>query len=52
MIYPFLPFSPETMNIKKVETFVANLHDKEEYIIHIKKFKTSIKLWISLEKSA
>ena len=33
------------MKIEKVE--VANLHDKNEYVIHIR--KTSIKLWISFE---
>ena len=40
------------MKIKKVEKLIANLHDKTEYVIHIKKFKTSIKPWISSEKSS
>ena len=31
-----LPFSPERMKIKKVEKFVANLHNKTEYVIHIR----------------
>ena len=31
-----LPFLPERMKIKKVEKLVANLHDKTEYIIHIR----------------
>ena len=38
-----LPFLPERMKIEKVEKFVANSHDKTEYVIHTKKLKTSIK---------
>ena len=30
----------------KIEKPVANFHDKEEYVIHIREFKTSIKPWI------
>ena len=45
-----LPFLPEKMKIKIVEKLVANLHDKTEYVIN-KKFKASIKSWISFEKS-
>ena len=30
---------PEAMKIEKFERLVANLHDKTEYVIHIKKFK-------------
>ena len=29
-----LPFLPERMKIEKVEKFIANLHDKTEYVIH------------------
>ena len=43
-----LSFLPERMKIEKVEKFVANLHDKTEYITH-KKFKTSIKSWVSFK---
>ena len=46
-----LPFLPERLKIKKVGKDVANLHDKTEYVTH-KKFKTSIKSWISFEKSS
>ena len=46
-----LPFLSERMKIEKVEKLVANLLDKIEYVIHIKKFKTSIKSWISFYKS-
>ena len=34
-----LPFLAEKMKIEKVEKFVANLHDKTEYVIHIKTLK-------------
>ena len=38
-----MPFFPERMKFEKVEKLVAGLHDKEEYVIHIKNFKqTSI----------
>ena len=29
-----LSFLPKIMKIEKVEKFVANLHDKKEYVIH------------------
>ena len=48
---PFnLPFSPERIKTEKVEKLVDNLHDKREY--SYKKFKASIKSWISFEKYA
>ena len=34
-----LPSLPERMNFEKVEKFVAYLHDKTEYIIHIRNLK-------------
>ena len=34
-----LRFLSERMKIRKVEKLVANLHDKTEYIIHIKNLK-------------
>ena len=37
------------MKIEKVEKLVANLHDKTECYTH-KKFRTSIKPWISVKK--
>ena len=36
MIYHFLP---ERMKIEKVEKLVANLHDKKEYVIHVRNLK-------------
>ena len=40
------------MKIEKVEKLVANLHDKTEYVIHIRNLKQALKLWISFEKSS
>ena len=34
-----LSFLPQRMKIEKVERLVANLHDKTEYVIHIKSLK-------------
>ena len=33
-----LPFLPERMKILKVEKLLANIHDKTEYVIHIRKY--------------
>ena len=52
-----LTFLSERMRIKKVEKLVANLHDKSEYVIHIRNLKQdhfkqfyTLKSWISFEK--
>ena len=37
-----LPFLPERMNIEKVEKVIPNLHDKNEYVIHIRNLKQSL----------
>ena len=37
-----LPFLPERMKIEKVEKFVANSHDKTEYVIHTKNLKQAL----------
>ena len=34
-----IPFLPERMKIEKAKKIVDNLHDKTEYIIHIRKLK-------------
>ena len=34
-----LPFLSERMKMEKVEKLVANLHDKSDYVIHIRKLK-------------
>ena len=45
-----LPFLSERMKIKKVEKLVANLHDKKEYVIHIKTLKQAINHKLVLKK--
>ena len=45
-----LPFSPERRKIKKIEKFVANVHDKAEYVIHIRDLKQTLNLTLILEK--
>ena len=37
-----LPFLPERMKIEKVEKLVTNIHDKTEYVIHIKNSKQAL----------
>ena len=37
-----LPFLPERMKIEKVEKLVTNLHDKTEYVIHIRNLKQAL----------
>ena len=38
-----LPFLPERMKIENVEKLVAILHDKTEYVIHIRNLKQVLK---------
>ena len=45
-----LPFLPERMKIEKVEKLVANLHDKEEYVIHTRNLKQVLKFGLVLKK--
>ena len=45
-----LPFLPERIKIEKVEKLVANLHDKTEYIIHIRNLKQALIHGLVLEK--
>ena len=37
-----LPFLPERMKIEKLEKLVANLHDKTEYVKHIRNSKQAL----------
>ena len=39
------------MKIEKVEKLVANLHDKKEYVIHIKYLKKALKHILVLKKA-
>ena len=45
-----LPFLPERMKIEKVEKVVTNLHDKTEYIIHIRNLKQVLNNRLVLKK--
>ena len=45
-----LLFLPERMRIEKVEKLVANLHDKTEYVIHIKNLKQALSHGLVLKK--
>ena len=46
-----LSFLSERMKIEKVEKLVTNSHTQKRICDTHTKFKTSIKLWISIEKS-
>ena len=45
-----LPFLPEIMKIEKVEMLVANLHDKIEYVIHIRNLKQALNCELVFKK--
>ena len=45
-----LPFLRERMKTEKVEKLVANLHDKTEYVIHIKNLKQVLNHGLVLKK--
>ena len=49
-LYNDLPFLPERMKIKKVEKGVTNLHDKTEYVIHIKNLNQALNHGLILKK--
>ena len=45
-----LPFLPERMKIEKFEKLVTNLHDKTEYVIHIRNLKQTLNHGLILKK--
>ena len=45
-----LPFSRERMEIEKFEELLANLHDKTEYVIHIRSLKQTLNHELVLKK--
>ena len=45
-----MPFLPERMKNEKVENFVANLHDKPEFVIHIGNSKEALSHGLVLKK--
>ena len=46
----YLPFLPERMKTEKTEKLVANLHDKEEYVIDIRNLKQVLNHVLALKK--
>ena len=50
-IHNDLPVLPERMRIKRVEKLVAKLHDKTEYVIHIRNLKQALNNGLVLKKS-
>ena len=44
-------FLPERKKIKKRNKLVCNIHDKENYVVHIRALKQAIKSWINTKKS-
>ena len=47
-----LPFLSEKMKVQKVEKLVANLHDKTEYVIHIRNLKQALNHGLAFKKSS
>ena len=45
-----LPFLSERMELRKVEKLVTNLHDKEEYVLHIRNLKQALNNGLILKK--
>ena len=46
-----LPFWPERMKIDNAEKLVTNLHDKNEYVIHIRNLKQALNHGLILKKT-
>ena len=47
-----LPFLPERTKIEKVEKLVANVHDKTEYVTHIRNLKQTLNHGLVFKKSS
>ena len=47
-----LPFFSGKMKVQKVEKLVANLHDKTEYVIHIRNLKQALNHGLVFKKSS
>ena len=45
-----MPFLPERMKIENVKTLLTNLHDKNEYVIHIRNSKQAVNHGLILKK--
>ena len=46
MLHNDLSLLPERMKIEKAEKLVANLHDKAEYVTHIRNLKQALNHWL------
>ena len=44
-----LPFLPERMKIEQVEKLVTNLHEKTNYVVHIRNLKQALNHGLALE---
>ena len=51
-IHNDLPFFPKRKKIQNVEKLVTNLHDKNEYVIHIRNLKQSLNHGLILKKKS
>ena len=49
-LHNYLPFLSEKMKIEKVEKLVADLHNKNEYVIHIRNLKQVLNHGLYLKK--
>ena len=47
-----LPFLPDRIKIQKVEKLVANLHEKNEYVLHIRNLKQTLNHGFVLKKKS
>ena len=45
-----LLFSPEKVRIEKIDKVVTNLHDKNEYVSHIRKLKQALNYWLVVKR--
>ena len=45
-----LPFLPERMKVEKVKKLVTNLHDKNEFVIHIRNSNQPLSQRLILKK--
>ena len=50
MNFMMISFIPEKRKTEKVEKLVANLHDKTEYVIHIRNVKQALNHGLVLKK--
>ena len=49
-LHSHLPFLPERNKIKKHNKLVCNVHDKENYVVHIRALKQALNHGIILKK--